>query len=41
MRYRQLQPDASKNSRFSEVGSVIVRLDDVASRIINANHGIM
>jgi len=28
-------------SRFYEVASVFVRLDNVASRIVNANHGIM
>jgi hypothetical protein len=41
MRYRRLQTDASKNSRFLEVASVIVRLNHVAHIIVNANHRIM
>jgi hypothetical protein len=30
-----------ENSPFFELALVLVRLDHVASRIVNANHGIM
>jgi hypothetical protein len=36
--YRQLRPDASKKSRLLEIARVLVRLDHVASGIVNANH---
>jgi hypothetical protein len=32
---------AERYSRLFEVGSVFMRGDDVASGIVNANHGIM
>jgi hypothetical protein len=41
MRYRQPQSDASKNSRFRETASVFVRFDHIASRIVNASHGVL
>jgi hypothetical protein len=41
MRYRQPQSDASKNSRFFKVALVLVRLDHVASIVVNANYGTM
>jgi len=36
-----MRSGASKNSPRSEIAVVLVRLDHVASRIINANHGIL
>jgi hypothetical protein len=37
----ELRRDASKNSRFFEIARVLVRLDHVASFIVNPDHDIM
>jgi hypothetical protein len=39
--YWELRCDASKNSRLFEIALVFVRLDHVASFIINADHGVI
>jgi hypothetical protein len=36
-----MRRDASKNSPLFELARVLVRLDHVASFIVNANHSIM
>ena len=36
-----MRRDASKNSPLLEIASVLVRVDYVASLIVNANHSVM
>jgi hypothetical protein len=36
-----MRRDASENLPLSEIACVLVRLDDVADSIVNANHSIV
>jgi hypothetical protein len=38
--YWEVRRDASENSLLAEIASVLVRLDHIASFIVNTNHSI-